>query len=419
MDLIYNIKQIGVNKLLFDFSVGTNPTFLFVMTNPWTAETKTGELPKEGSDGAWILTVTGVVEPYEDLCSGNIYFDLLGLYPVSIYKDFISEVNLIAEIGFQVVEGGIVPIVIPAPTNLVATTISDSQIDLSWTDNGAGGFAFVIERKTGVGSFAEIFQTANGVTFYADDNFGYGLFPSTEYTYRIRATDNIGNFSSYSNEASATTDSQFLFGNALRFDGQNDRVDLTSDVAVTSSASVSIWFKVQSFLSMLIANDTDTNQYIWAPDNVTIGVFLAGEAGAKNFTVPTINTDTWYHLFVTRNGTELRLYLNGVESTTGVQTVNTGTTNFRKIGSRSNGTLSWDGDLDEIGIDGSVAGTQANAIALYNSGNGSFFTDIFPTPDLYLRLNESSGNIASDDSGNNNNGTLINYANPDNGWVPH
>ena len=48
-----------------------------------------------------------------------------------------------------------------APSNLVATVISASQIDLSWTDNADNEDGFRIERKVGGGSFSELTTVAS------------------------------------------------------------------------------------------------------------------------------------------------------------------------------------------------------------------------------------------------------------------
>jgi fibronectin type 3 domain-containing protein len=87
-----------------------------------------------------------------------------------------------------------------APSNLSATTVSSSEIDLSWIDNSDNELEFKIERSTdGGATFTEIATTASNVTTYADT----GLTNSTTYYYRVRAS-NSGGDSAYSNTASAT-----------------------------------------------------------------------------------------------------------------------------------------------------------------------------------------------------------------------
>jgi hypothetical protein len=86
-----------------------------------------------------------------------------------------------------------------APSNLVASVASLSQINLSWADNSSFEEGFKIERWNG-SSYAQINMVGANVTTYADS----GLTPSTTYHYRVRAFNSVGN-SGYSNESSATT----------------------------------------------------------------------------------------------------------------------------------------------------------------------------------------------------------------------
>ena len=90
-----------------------------------------------------------------------------------------------------------------APSNLGATAVSSSQINLSWTDNSANETGFKIERKKSTAlSYTQITTVGANVTSYQST----GLSASTAYTYRVRATNASGN-SSYSNTATATTTS--------------------------------------------------------------------------------------------------------------------------------------------------------------------------------------------------------------------
>jgi transcriptional regulator CtsR len=87
-----------------------------------------------------------------------------------------------------------------APSNLKATAISDSQINLTWTDNSANETGFKLESKRGdYGSWIEILVGANATSYQ-----NTGLLSSSKYYYRIRAYNNSGN-SAYSNETSAVT----------------------------------------------------------------------------------------------------------------------------------------------------------------------------------------------------------------------
>jgi chitodextrinase len=90
-----------------------------------------------------------------------------------------------------------------APSVVVATTQSNSQINLTWTGStdNSGVAVYRVERCTGAGctDFSEI-GTATATNFTSG-----GLAPSTSYSYRVRALDTAGNFSTYSNTATAIT----------------------------------------------------------------------------------------------------------------------------------------------------------------------------------------------------------------------
>ena len=86
-----------------------------------------------------------------------------------------------------------------APSDLVATAASSSQIDLTWTDNATDETGFEIERLDG-SNWVQIATLGANTQSYSDT----GLAAGTAYQYRVRATNASGD-SAYSNTASATT----------------------------------------------------------------------------------------------------------------------------------------------------------------------------------------------------------------------
>ena len=87
-----------------------------------------------------------------------------------------------------------------APTSLLATAISSSQIALSWTDNATNESGFQIQRSSNGVSFTLIASIGANVTTYTDN----GRTAATTYYYRVRAFNSIGP-SALSNVASAAT----------------------------------------------------------------------------------------------------------------------------------------------------------------------------------------------------------------------
>jgi len=88
----------------------------------------------------------------------------------------------------------------PAPTNLTATAVARSQIDLAWTNNATNATGIAVQRSTDNLNFTQIATLGASTTSYSNT----GLARSTTYYYKMDAY-NSGGASAYSNTASATT----------------------------------------------------------------------------------------------------------------------------------------------------------------------------------------------------------------------
>ena len=101
-----------------------------------------------------------------------------------------------------------------APSGLVATAASDSEIDLAWTNNATSQSGFKIERSgDGVGGWSLIAAVGASATSYTDTL----LAPSAAYFYQMRAYNSAGN-SDWSNMASAITNEPAPFVDDVAFD---------------------------------------------------------------------------------------------------------------------------------------------------------------------------------------------------------
>ena len=182
--------------------------------------------PSNNDDGVYIDDV--VVTTHDILINGYMYWQLqgtsmaaphvsglagliLGRYPgitLNELKDrILNGVDVVAGLNGMVLTNGRInaykSLALPVgPTNLTATKVSSTQIDLNWFDNSDLEFnedEFRIERKTGIsGNYSEIDTVPQDVTTYSDILGGGGT-----YYYRVRAYNSSGN-SSYSNEANET-----------------------------------------------------------------------------------------------------------------------------------------------------------------------------------------------------------------------
>lgn len=85
-----------------------------------------------------------------------------------------------------------------APINLLATTISKSQINLAWNEASSNESGFKIERSAnGTSGWSQIATVGANTTSHVDGNLTH-----TNYAYRVRAYNSSGN-SGYSNIALA------------------------------------------------------------------------------------------------------------------------------------------------------------------------------------------------------------------------
>ncbi|MDW7676171.1 MAG: fibronectin type III domain-containing protein, partial [Bacillota bacterium] len=91
-------------------------------------------------------------------------------------------------------------VVLARPENLETSSISTDRVTLTWRDRSSNEKGFIIERKTGTGSFVEIERTRANITSYTDTR----LKNNTTYTYRIQAYNDDGR-SDFSEELKITT----------------------------------------------------------------------------------------------------------------------------------------------------------------------------------------------------------------------
>ena len=95
------------------------------------------------------------------------------------------------------------PVLPQAPVDLMAVAVGGGDVILAWTECGAGGLGFRIERADGIGSacqFAEIGGVGPHVAAFRDGS----VKPRTTYSYRVHAWNASGD-SAPSNVAEVTT----------------------------------------------------------------------------------------------------------------------------------------------------------------------------------------------------------------------
>ncbi len=121
---------------------------------------------------------------------------------------------------------------LPAPTGLIATPVSGTQIDLTWNDVATDELGYKIERFQGAtGPFVQVARVGANVTSYSD----MSVNPGVNYYYRVRAYDATRD-SSYSNEDWAVTPG-YDYSNIIRGNTERNQIALTYDAGTAGIRS--------------------------------------------------------------------------------------------------------------------------------------------------------------------------------------
>ena len=143
-----------------------------------------------------LVNETGITDLFYDVPEGILNWNTTYYWRVNARDSFGSTSSWSTSRYFKTAVGPPPE----APSDLIATAVSSSRIDLSWQDNSSDETGFKIEKKTGSGSYSQIATVGAGITSYSNTSLSAG----TTCYYRVRAYSSAGN-SEYSNEASATT----------------------------------------------------------------------------------------------------------------------------------------------------------------------------------------------------------------------
>jgi hypothetical protein len=201
----------------------------------------------------------------------------------------------------------------------------------------------------------------------------------------------------------------FPFGNALNADGVNDFVTLSSFQSMQTTATLSIWFYMNdtNMDGTIIGDSTSANFAYRVLSSTSIRLFAGS---ASDYTVQTMSSENWYNLVLSITPSGTRLYLNDVESSSGLQANRLSAFNQLFKYYTTSGAFSFNGRFDEFGILNGTSPTTQNITDLYNGGYGADFAQVMGNADLHLKFNESdTATTAVDSSGNGNDGTLINF----------
>lgn len=205
---------------------------------------------------------------------------------------------------------------------------------------------------------------------------------------------------------------------SLNFDGVNDFVQTSyAGVLGSSPRSIEAWIRTTSPQLTIVDygefNSPNGRRFTLTVTNTGL---LRVEVRGWGVNGTTILTDNlWHHVAVTYNGTNFKLYVDGILEATGTSSVTVNTTSSTslppgvRIGNRSNINSTYvnyfSGDIDEVRFwDFELSNTDITLnMNTEIPGSTSGLTG-------YWKMNETTGTVATDDSNGGNNGILFNFA---------
>lgn len=244
-----------------------------------------------------------------------------------------------------------------APSNLAAATVSDTQTQLTWTDNTIDETGFKVERCLGTSctpvppeiGTATGYDTAVTMMLHMEESSWHGTSGEV--------VDSAGSNNGTSYGGANTADGG-KFGRAGIFDGATDYVSVpnSSGVNPTDAITVSLWAKSDSAnwnASGTLASKR--NAYMMYPvsgsKEIRFYVYTTLQWFYTTFT-PTIDITQWHHYTGTYDGNEIKLYIDGAP--VGTPTLRAGGINYDPgalyIGRDDGQSSYFKGMIDDVAI---------------------------------------------------------------------
>jgi len=214
----------------------------------------------------------------------------------------------------------------------------------------------------------------NSLASLKADAIAYYRFENSALTTDSAGTNTLSNTS--------VTDTTGKYGGAGAFNGSSAFLTApdTAALDLTGSHSISCWLNtnVNNTAESIVEKYSGGNGYYFRLDGSGKLVFgNQASAGANSHSVTgntAVGTNTWRHVVATYDGTNLRVYLDGVSDATavahtGANTASTALLNISRRGD-SNASLFFNGELDDICIF-TKALSQAEITSLFEAGVSS------------------------------------------------
>lgn len=193
--------------------------------------------------------------------------------------------------------------------------------------------------------------------------------------------------------------SSFASTNSFTFDGSTDYVDMgpPSNLNSVTTMSISCWFKTTLATGVLVgADDQSLGRRFILLLNSSKARFLYFNASQSYYFsdgTTSVNDGNWHHVISVLDGTNIKVYVDGVLEGTanGVGNMKANIYTPINIGRRSysSSELAFQGNIDETSIF-NTALTQSEVTSIYNGGVPNNLNDLSNPPLSWWRMGEEA-----------------------------
>ena len=338
-------------------STGTSYT-LTGLTTGTTYSVKVRAVNSEGS-GAWSSAVSKLAALYPETPGAPTLSPGDGTLDVS-WSAPSSDVAITQYKIYYTPSGG--------ASTTVSTGSSSTTYSLTGLTNGTQYTVSVAaESSAGVGGFS---ANASGTPAGAPTDSD---FSSVSLLLHFDGQSGAATFTDYSANMLPITpygnaqisSAQAKFGESGLFDGSGDYLVVTDANSVTAVGTqdftIECWFynpvgsQTASQSGTLLQGGTGSPVLRYASGSLSFGI----EGTGYPLTAAWPTDGQWHHVAVCRDSTDTRLYIDGAEVTSG--TVSHSLAAITHIGAHTNGSLNWDGYIDDLRVTVGVARYQGSS----------------------------------------------------------
>ena len=195
---------------------------------------------------------------------------------------------------------------------------------------------------------------------------------------------------------------------SILLDGVDDYVDIGTSLTFLGNKSVSMWLKFTDSGGYRVALNVGSDAYGMYSTAGKIAFYHKNTSNAYKDIIATTTTNDgqWHHYLGVNDGTNLKIYIDGVLDNSNTNGSNGTTLNANgRIGARWNNLSLFSGSIDEVAIFDTDQSANASAIG------GTIPTDLTSySPLAWWRCGDGDVSpILSDNGSGGNDGTMTNF----------